>query len=133
MVATTVASFLPWARSGARLRDSYELVGVVGRLDLVPAMLAGPSVAWYFLPLCALLTCISVFLRCTLCSTVLGLVVGGATLGLVVAVIGSPLGIELGVPVAASTGLLSVVGALMVGAQGRGSRRDRRDEPMGTT
>ena len=123
---TGIASFLPWARSGDRLRDSYELVAVVGRLELLPSILARPYLAWYFLPLCAIGTAIVVLSHRPLWSTVLGLIVGSAAGGLAAAVVSSPLGVGIGARIAMVTGTLCVAGALMVIAHNvTGTKRDR--------
>ena len=119
VIGCLVASFLPWASSGARLRDSYELAAVAGRLDLVPASLAGPSRAWSLVPLCTVITCGAVVFRCSWLLATLSLIVGAASLGLSVVVFRSPLGTELGAQVAFVTGLISVLGVPMVIAQHR--------------
>ncbi len=124
-VGTGVASFLPWGASGRRTRNSYELVAVAGRLDLVPQVLVRPSRAWYFLPLCVVAICLFMFLRRPWCATVLSLSVGLVALGLGVAVLGSPLGVELGARAAVATGSCSVVGALAMMVRTMGRRRGR--------
>jgi len=111
VVGCLLASFLPWASSGERLRDSYELVAVAGRLDLVPSALAGPSRAWSLLPLCTLATCIAVILRRTWLFATLSLIVGFASVSLAIVVLRSPLGVEPGAQVAVVAGMSSVVGA----------------------
>lgn len=113
-IGCLVASFLPWASSGVRLRDSYELVAVAGRLDLVPEALAGPSRAWSLLPLCSVFTCAAVIFRCAWLLAMFSLIVGAASVGLAIVVFRSPLGTELGAQVAVVTGLLSVVGVPIV-------------------
>ncbi|MEX2658737.1 MAG: hypothetical protein WD232_03495 [Acidimicrobiales bacterium] len=134
VAGTALASFLPWARSGERLRNSYELIDVVGRLELIPVVLVGPSRLWSLLPLAAVLTCIAVFFQRPWCTTVLSLFVGLAALGLVVAVVDSPLGVGFGAWAATLTGVLSAIGALNVIARQLGRRRDRgTEEPVGPT
>lgn len=122
-IGTGLASFLPWGASGRRTRNSYELVSVAGRLDLVPDALILPSRAWYFLPLCVIAICLFMFLRCLWWATVLSLSVGLVALGLAVAVLGSPLGVEPGARAAVVTGSCSVVGALAMMVRTRGRRR----------
>lgn len=107
---------------------------MAGRLDLLPDALVVPSAAWHLLPLSALLTYVLVFLRHTWCSTVLALLISLAALGLVAAVMGSPLGVGLGAQVAVVTGSLPVAGALMaVVARSRGRRRERRGQRVDGT
>lgn len=113
-IGCLVASFLPWASSGARLRDSYELVAVAGRLDLVPDALAGASRLWSFLPLGVVLTCAAMFLRASWILAMISLIVGTASIALAMAVLRSPLGAELGAGVGVLTGFVSVVGASIV-------------------
>lgn len=114
VIGCLLASFLPWASSGARLRDSYELVAVAGRLDLVPKSLAGPSRAWSLVPLCTVVSCAAVILRCSWLLATLSLIVGAASVSLALVVFSSPLGTELGAQIAFVTGLISVVSAPMV-------------------
>lgn len=113
VVGCLFASFLPWASSGERLRDSYELVSVAGRLDLVPSALAGPSRAWSLLPLCTLVTCVAVILRRTWLFATMSLIVGIAFVSLAIVVLRSPLGVEPGAPVGVVAGTSSVIGALI--------------------
>jgi hypothetical protein len=47
-----VAYFLPWLRTGGRVRASYELVGAVKRLGFVHGeLLNGMAAIWMFVPL----------------------------------------------------------------------------------
>lgn len=109
-----MASVLPWAASGRRVRDSYELVAVASRLDLVPERLVGVAGAWVLLPLVTVITCLAVLFRRPWATATLSLSVGISALVLGLAVARSPLRVEVGARVAAVTGLLAVGGALAV-------------------
>ena len=52
-LAVAGAGFLPWAASGRRQRSSYELVGVVDRLDVLDGVAATATTAWYLAPVLA--------------------------------------------------------------------------------
>ena len=117
MLGCLAASFLPWARSGTRLRDSYELVAVAGRLDVLPSPWAGASAAWSLLPLCAVLVGVAMAFHRPLAIGTISLTVGIASISLAVVVFASPLGTELGARAALLTGSTSVVGALVVIAE----------------
>ncbi len=114
-----VASFLPWARSGSRVRDSYELVAVADRLDLLASPWAGASAAWTLLPLCTVLAGVGVASHRPFVIGTISLTVGIASISLAVVVFASPLGTELGARAAVVTGAISVVGALVVIAEQR--------------
>ena len=113
-MACAGASFLPWARSGARLRNSHQLVAVAGRLDLIPHAWRAPSRAWSLVPLCAVLTCVAMAFHRTWLVGTISLAVGIASITLAAVVFASPLGTELGAQVAVLTGALSIIGALIV-------------------
>lgn len=113
-VGTLAASVLPWAASGRRLRDSYELVAVAARLDLLGERTASLAGAWSFLPFAVALTCLAVLFHRPWATATLSLSVGISALGLGLAVSRSPLGMEVGAKVAAATGLVAVGGALAV-------------------
>jgi hypothetical protein len=118
-VACAVASFLPWARSGSRVRDSHELVAVAGRLDLIPPAWTRASAAWSLVPLAAVLTCVAMAYRRALPLGIISLTVGIASISLAAVVLSSPLGAALGARAAVLTGSLSIVGALIVIAEQR--------------
>jgi hypothetical protein len=52
-LAVAAAGFLPWGASGRRERSSYELVGVVDRLDVLDGAAAAATKAWYLAPVLA--------------------------------------------------------------------------------
>lgn len=49
-LAATAVTFGPYARSGTRVRSSYELVDVAAQADLVPAPLDRFAVLWFLVP-----------------------------------------------------------------------------------
>lgn len=53
--ATTAITFLPWGRSGQRLRTSYELVDIAGPAGVVSASYETMARAWYLVPIVAAL------------------------------------------------------------------------------
>lgn len=53
--ATVVVTFLPWGRSGQRLRTSYELVDIVGPAGVVSSSYETAARAWYLVPVGAAL------------------------------------------------------------------------------
>ena len=52
-LAVAASGFLPWGASGRRERSSYELVGVVDRLDVLDGTAAAAVTAWYLAPVLA--------------------------------------------------------------------------------
>ena len=47
------AGFLPWGASGRRERNSYELIAVLDRLEVLDGAAADAAKAWYLAPLLA--------------------------------------------------------------------------------
>jgi hypothetical protein len=101
------------------VRDSYELVAVADRLDLLASPWAGASAAWTLLPLCTVLAGVGVASHRPFVIGTISLTVGIASISLAVVVFASPLGTELGARAAVVTGAISVVGALVVIAEQR--------------
>lgn len=104
-VATLVATFLPWASSGARARSSYALVDIVERAGILSPTWAGLSNLWFLLPVLvgAALLAVSVGsarLVALTTGTIAVLVITG---GLLVA--RSPLVVEPGLVLAVGTGV----------------------------
>ena len=101
------------------MRDSYELVAVADRLDLLASPWAGASAAWTLLPLCTVLAGVAMAFHRPFAIGTISLTVGIASISLAVVVFASPLGAELGARAAVVTGTISVVGALVVIAEQR--------------
>jgi hypothetical protein len=53
-----VGTFLPWLRSGSTSRSSYDLLGVLDRLDLAPGGLISTLIRWW--PMVPLLVTIAI-------------------------------------------------------------------------
>ena len=47
---TAASTFGPWARSGARVRTSYELLDVADRAGVLPSSIAGAAAVWLLVP-----------------------------------------------------------------------------------
>ena len=58
--AVVIATFLPWLHSGSTSRSSYELLGLVERLDIAPDGVVSTLIRWW--PLVPLLVTIAVVL-----------------------------------------------------------------------
>ncbi len=106
-VATTVATFFPWASSGARTRSSYAVIDVAGRAGVLSDSTEGLSGLWYVIPLLCGMVLVgvalrSVFLVSLTAGTIGALVVVG---GLLVA--RSPLGAEPGLYLAVGFGTIT--------------------------
>ena len=90
-VATTIATFLGWGRSGQRSRSSYELVDVADRAGVIPDAWSWSAPLLYLAPAaCGVVLVASALRRATIAgvaATTLGALVGTAS----VLVIRSPL------------------------------------------
>lgn len=61
-VILLAATFTPWARSGERVRSSYELVDVAGTAGIVSESIESLVRAWYLVPIgCAVVFLSGVF------------------------------------------------------------------------
>ena len=113
-VATTVTTFAPWARSGTRVRHSYEIVDVAGRAGVTPASLEPWARSWYLIPLLC-----GVVLVAGAAGRVRPTAVVAATLGVLVTVGGvlvarSPLAIQPGATIATAAGACTAMAATAV-------------------
>lgn len=112
-LTAALASFLPWAQSGQSHRNSYELVAVAHRLEVLPAGVAGARVLWYVVPaLVAAMFLAWVLERRALASTLAALV---GLLSAVAAVLTarSPVSVEGGAVLAGGAGAVAVAGAAL--------------------
>jgi hypothetical protein len=119
---TALGTFLPFARSGERMRSSYELIAVARRLDVVPE--GWPEVVtrlWFLVPLllavCWVLVIVGLDRPAAWCA--LGVVV--AALVAVAVVWRSPLDLAAGcaVTVAGAAVLASGAGLILTRQGGR--------------
>jgi hypothetical protein len=114
-----VGSFLPWLRSGERLRSSYQLQAAVRHIGLATS---GPSywvlVGWPLLPV-ALAVAVALFLRrAGLAERLVILIVAAYASGVAAVALRTPLPATVGVPVT-----LAGAGLLFLGGLLRGARR----------
>ncbi|HUF33115.1 MAG TPA: hypothetical protein VMN58_07905 [Acidimicrobiales bacterium] len=109
-VGVVVGSFLPYARSGAATRTSYELVGVAERLELVTGPAATLARGWYLVPLVAAAAWLAAALGKRVILVTSCVILGTAALALGVLLNRSPLGADVGVYLASLAGALSLLG-----------------------
>lgn len=83
-LCVAAAGFLPWGASGRRERSSYELIGVLDRLEVLDGAAAAGARAWYLAPLVAGATLLAAGLGRVALTRVLAAAVaaGGAALAL---------------------------------------------------
>lgn len=110
--ATTVATFLPWASSGARTRTSYEIVDVAERAGVLSDSTEAVAGLWYLVPVVCGLALVGVAARSvrlvTLTAGTIGLtVVAGGML-----VARSPLGAEPGLFLATGLGVVAIASGI---------------------
>lgn len=112
--ATTVATFAPWARSGARTRHSYDVVDVAGRAGVVPASLEPFVPTWFLIPVL-----FGLVLVAGAVSRVRSAAAAAGTLGALVTVGGvlvarSPLAIQPGATIATAAGACTAIAGIAV-------------------
>lgn len=110
--ATTVATFLPWASSGARTRTSYEIIDVAERAGVLSDSTEALAGLWYLVPVVCGLALLGVAVRSvrlvTLTAGTIGLtVVAGGML-----VARSPLGAEPGLFLATGLGVVAIASGI---------------------
>ncbi|MET3803592.1 hypothetical protein ABIB25_000576 [Nakamurella sp. UYEF19] len=114
VVAVLVGTFLPWLSSGGVLRNSYSIVGIVGRLGLLGDGFGATALSWWpFLGPVAMIGLIAGIVRLFRTAAVMTLLFGmltGVIGGGVLAVAGGHAG--AGVTLAYTGPVVTVVGAL---------------------
>lgn len=114
IVAVLAGTFLPWLSSGGVLRNSYAIVGIVGRLGLLRGGFGATALSWWpFLGPFAMLGIIAGILRLFRTAAVLTLLFGlltGIIGGGVLAVAGGHA--AAGVMLAYTGPVLTVIGAI---------------------
>lgn len=108
-----VSSFSDWTRTGTRYRNSYELVAVARRLEVVPnAALGALARGWVLAPLCSVLAVTALVYRIPRLAAVIAGLVSIATIALVLAVNSSPLRAEGAVTVAMAGAIMTLIGSV---------------------
>jgi hypothetical protein len=102
-----------WARSGDRARNSFALVRLARRLEVVPDALAPLAVAWFLLPVLVGVAWLCFGLGRSRATSAISATAGALALGGVAAVAASPLRLEVGAGVTAAGGALALLGALV--------------------
>ncbi len=110
--STTMATFLPWASSGARTRTSYELVDVAGRAGVLTGSSESLAGLWYLVPIACGLALVGVAVRSVRLVTLTAGTIGAAVVvgGMLVA--RSPLGAEPGLFVAVGLGVVATASGI---------------------
>jgi hypothetical protein len=89
--AAVAASLLPWVRTGARERSSYELLAAARRLDVLDSGVDHALlVAWRFLPLLVALGWLALAIGKGRLAGAAGLLAGAAAIAVSVAVLRAP-------------------------------------------
>lgn len=119
-----VGGFLPWGASGRAERNSYALVGVADRLEVVDGVAAGVARLWYLSPLVAAAVWLAASLGRHRTAALLAGVLGAGGLALAVAVRASPVLDRPGVYVTiCGVGVIAVGLVLAVAERGRNDTR----------
>lgn len=98
-VVTLAGTFLPWLRSGSTTRSSYDLLGVLSRLDIAPGGVVSDLVHWWpVVPLLITVAIVAAWWRWTwvaIAAAVLSAIYAGGV-GLVMMSAARGTGIEVG-------------------------------------
>jgi hypothetical protein len=141
LLSVVLGTFLPWLVSGGVARNSYAIVGIVGRLGLAGTGFGATALSlWPFLGPVAMLPLIAAIIRWWRTAGVIALLFGlltGVVGGGVLAVAGGNggAGIALAYPgpaVTALGGLSAVVGSVLVLIGRRSVRRPAQDVSVST-
>jgi hypothetical protein len=106
------ASFLPWARSGAADRSSYDLVASVRRLELLDGLAADLAPVWFLLPAMVGAAWLAVALDRIRTAATLGAIVGLLGVVLALQTVRSPLVHLPGAALGGGAGAIAIVAAL---------------------
>jgi hypothetical protein len=123
------ASFLPWGRSGAVDRSSYDLVAAAVDLDVLEGGAAQAARAWYLLPAVLGAAWLAGALGRPLLSTALAAVIGASGLTLAVVTVRSPLVEQPATTFTAIAGAIAISAALAGWLGGR-SKPDVRSRSL---
>jgi hypothetical protein len=118
-LVVVVGTFLPWLRSGSTSRSSYDLLGVLDRLDLAPGGFISTLIRWW--PMVPLLVTVAVVaawwgLRwvALVTATAAVLYAGGVGAALVVASRDTGIGVGVGPWVCAIASAVFLITALWI-------------------
>jgi hypothetical protein len=123
--AVLAASFLPWGRSGAADRSSYDLVAAAVDLEVLEGGAAQAARAWYLLPAAVGAAWLAEALGRPLARTALPAVIGASGLALAVATVRSPLVEQPATTFTAIAGAIAIGAALAGWLGARSSNHDR--------
>ena len=129
---TLVGACLVWVRSGRAERSSFATLRAARTLGVLHGTVSRLAPLWYLLPVVVGLVWLAAGLRRWRVAGGLAVLVGAGALAAAFAVVRSPLAAQVGVPVAAAGGALSVAGGLLLAA-GRSSPRSMKADRPGTT
>lgn len=118
-VALVVGTFLPWLRTGSTSRSSYDLLGLVGRLDIAPD---GPATmlirGWPFVPLLVTTAVVLAWWRRRRAALVVAvpaaLYAGGIAAVLAVGASGTAIDVGVGPWTSATAGVLFLAAAVVL-------------------
>lgn len=125
-VAVIASAFAPWGRSGEAVRSSFELIAAADRIDLLEPPWSILAVTWYVLPMLAGAACVAAATARTLVVAVLASTIGALSMTGCAVLYQSPLGPEVGAPLAGVAGGLAVVSGLLLGAMTGRRKADGR-------
>jgi hypothetical protein len=123
--AVLAASFLPWGRSGAADRSSYDLVAAAVDLAVLGPAVAQAARAWYLLPALVGAAWLAGALDRPLASTALAALIGASGVALAVATVRSPLVEQPATTFTAIAGAIAISAALAGWLGARSSDHDR--------
>lgn len=124
-----LASFLPWGRSGAVDRSSYDLVAAAVDLEVLEGGAAQAARAWYLLPAVLGAAWLATALGRPVLSTVLAAAIGASGLALAVVTVRSPLVEQPATTFTAIAGAIAISAAL-AGWLGARSTHDVRSRSL---
>ncbi len=116
LVAAFVVSFLGWGTSGARTRNSYELVRSVRTLDLLDGLWATLAPVWFALPLVVAIGLVATGFGWRLLAAFAGFLVGGLLILGWFQVKNSILGVDAGATTGVINGVALIASSLLQAA-----------------
>jgi hypothetical protein len=121
-------SLMPWVRTGARRRSSYQLVAIADRLGVLPSGLdTVVARGWVFIPLLAAVSVAAVVLGRLFVAGITAIVTGLYTVVMAWTVASSPLWAQRGVSVTVVGGIIAVLGGGALALTARTARRSKAE------